>query len=97
MNERIANYNIHSIKYQQEDDTCLQCDGHLLWASGAVSGHYALEAEAAPPEDGLHAPHHGGPPLPRPVVDGQHRGRGGQVSRAQAGLQGAGVSVSSDV
>ena len=55
------------------------------------------EAEAAPPEDGLHAPHHGAPPLPRPVVDGQHRGRGGQVSRAQAGLQGAGVLVSSAV
>ena len=29
MNERIVDYKIHSIKYQQEDDTCLQHDGHL--------------------------------------------------------------------
>ena len=29
MNERIVDYKIHSIKYQQEDDTHLQHDGHL--------------------------------------------------------------------
>ena len=29
MNERIADYKIYSIKYQQEDDTSVQHDGHL--------------------------------------------------------------------
>ena len=29
LNERIADYKIYSIKYQQEDDTRVQHDGHL--------------------------------------------------------------------
>ena len=48
MNERIVDYKIHSIKYQQEDDTHLQHDGHIGHLPGKCDDKCPADQGPAP-------------------------------------------------